>query len=419
MPVSVEVLFGRPQREIAALLTARLAQAVKASVVTGFATVEGVEAILPAFRANPGKLETLVLGAGTYRAFEAIDRLIAAGVPADRLFVHLGHTRATGSGAKYTFYRYHPMLHSKIYFMEAADGTAYAFIGSHNLTGFALNGMNGEASVLMTGPASSPEFNPIKDHIAESRAQSMLYSPAMKEALTWWTTQFVDGLRLKINDEDREDELKRTIVVLAVKADEPLPDEGDIIYFEIPAALGTIQSLRAEVHIYVFSTKPASVHSALASLGTAQKALWCRVEGLEKDQGGAELRADWYIDRTGDPKLVRAPKPFRPRTARDMQQVRVSVRNPLFGEYEYLFEPRKTRWKPVFDEDSRLEVSPDEAERLRALKLIPPEDKEWLLVRHLKPAEKPPEDKYEIALRQYSPEGGGFILFSMRRRKLA
>jgi hypothetical protein len=41
--------------------------------------------------------------------------------------------------------RYHPMLHSKVYFFELAGGTSTAFVGSHNLTRFALYGLNGEA----------------------------------------------------------------------------------------------------------------------------------------------------------------------------------------------------------------------------------------------------------------------------------
>src|SRR5207245_4397212 len=127
-------------------------RSTSASLVAGFMTVEGIDAILPPVRNDPAKLRTLVIGAGTYRAFDAFDQLLALGVPADRLRVHLGHTRPTTTGAKYTFYRYHPMLHSKVYLFELPAGNAAAFVGSHNLTGFALCGLNGEAGVLLEGP---------------------------------------------------------------------------------------------------------------------------------------------------------------------------------------------------------------------------------------------------------------------------
>ncbi|MGB2820628.1 MAG: hypothetical protein WBF17_06575 [Phycisphaerae bacterium] len=46
--------------------------------------------------------------------------------------------------------------------MEAPDGTASAFVGSHNMTGFALGGMNGEASVLLEGPSTEAVFEQIR-----------------------------------------------------------------------------------------------------------------------------------------------------------------------------------------------------------------------------------------------------------------
>ena len=142
MSVSVKVLFGRPQHEIASLLRDHLKRCTSASLVAGFMTVEGIEVIAAPLRAHPGKLAHLVVGAGTWRAFDALDRLISVGVAPSALFVHLGHSRATTSaGAQHAFFRYHPMLHSKVYLLEMGDGTSAAFVGSHNLTGFALLGL--------------------------------------------------------------------------------------------------------------------------------------------------------------------------------------------------------------------------------------------------------------------------------------
>jgi hypothetical protein len=155
MAVQARVLFDTPQREIKSLLQDRLNRCHSVSLVSGFVTVEGIEAIAPPIRANPTKLNHLVVGAGTYRAYDAFDRLITAGVPLDRFFVHLGHSRATGARAQHRFYRYHPMLHSKVCLFDMGDDTACAFVGSHNLTGFALLGLNGEAGILIEGPATS------------------------------------------------------------------------------------------------------------------------------------------------------------------------------------------------------------------------------------------------------------------------
>ena len=41
------------------------------------------------------------------------------------------------------------MLHSKVYLLDMGDDNACAFVGSHNLTGFSLLGLNGEAGILI------------------------------------------------------------------------------------------------------------------------------------------------------------------------------------------------------------------------------------------------------------------------------
>lgn len=435
MTVSAEVLFDRPQQEVATLLRDRISQSKTIRIVSGFATVEGFDAIFPALKANVGKLHTLVVGAGTYRAFQLFDELLDAGVAAARLKVHLGHTRATGTGAKHAFYRYHPMLHSKVYLLEMHDGTMSAFIGSHNLTGFAMHGLNGEAGVLLEGPAGSPQMQAALAHVDECISQAVEYSPSMKEAYAWWTLQFVEGLAAKVNDAPREGEGKPTIIVLAVEGDSGLPNKDDVIYFEIPAALGQIESLRAEVHLYVFEQKPSSAAEALRNLGNAKVSLWCQTLGLEKERGGVELRADWMITSARDPRLLSAPKPFRPTPTPDMQQVRVKAFNKVFGQFEYLFHGTKAKWAPRFAEESDeaiaglpdeharavrlrtvVRVPESELERLVALRLVPPEDKEWYLVRGLEPSEAEGSAAYREALRDVSPEGNGFILFARRRR---
>jgi hypothetical protein len=61
MSLQVQLLFDKPQHEIRSLLQSRLDRCHTASLVSGFVTVEGLEAIAPAFRANPTKLSHIVV----------------------------------------------------------------------------------------------------------------------------------------------------------------------------------------------------------------------------------------------------------------------------------------------------------------------------------------------------------------------
>ena len=412
MTISAHVLFGRPQREIASLLRGKIKAAASVCIVSGFATIEGVEAIFPLIRANVAKLACLVVGAATYRAFEAFDRLIDAGVPMTRLFVHLGHTRATSGNAKYAFVRYPPMLQSKIYYMDMGDGSAAAFIGSHNLTGFALHGLNGEAAVLLDGPIDSTEMLVVRTHIDEVAAQAVNYSPGMKEAYAWWAAQFFESLQKKVDDAPRDGDAARTIVLLSAKAKAPYPKAGDIIYFEIPELLAQINSMSTDVHLYIFPAGPASPYAGLNDIDSASKALWCRIIGIEREEGGVELKADWHIAGRRDPRLLKAAVPFRPVTAAGMRQVRAKVRADSKERFDYLFSPAKPDWAPVFDdgEGATIRVPKEEEARFSALEISPPEDLDWQLVRGLTPRQAEGDEAKRGALVEYSPEGDGFIL---------
>ena len=238
----------------------------------------------------------LVVGAATYRAFDAFDQLLGMGVQPDRLRVHLGHSRPTSSGARYGFYRYHPMLHSKIYLFELPGGKAAALVGSHNLTGFALHGLNGEAGTLIEGEANDAPFADLRSHVATAVQGAVPYDPTHREAYAWWAKQFMDGLAGKFNDSPRDGQAARTVVILAEADPNDLPSAEDVIYFELPSALLRVNAMNTEVHVYMFDLLPASPFQALVQLGRAHKTLWCKTIGLEDDRGGRELRADWHID---------------------------------------------------------------------------------------------------------------------------
>lgn len=386
--------------------------------MAGFMTVEGIDAILPPIQSAPAKIASIVIGAGTFRAYDAFDRLLALGVAPDRLRVHLGHSRQTTSAARYSFYRYHPMMHSKVYYFEFADGSAAAFVGSHNITGFALCGLNGEAGVLMKGPVSEAVFADIRQHLCSAITGSVVYDPNQRDGYAWWAGQFMEGFADKFNDLPREGEAKNTLVILAEAGEQQLPSTGDVVYFELPSAV-KLQSLRAEVHLYVFDNLPSSPQQALNMLATARASYWCKTIGVEDDRGGTELRAAWQI-KGARPVLHRAARPFRPNPGVDMQQVRVKTVGEVYGDFEYLFERGKPAFEPVFSEKEELTLQAHFAERSQSLNVVPPEHYPWFRVTGLRRKEELEEkDAYHATLRKLSPAEGVFILMSVRRRSRA
>ena len=61
--------------------------------------------------------------------------------------------------------------------------------------------------------------------------------------------------------------------------------------------------------------------------------------------------------------LRRAPRPFRPTPAADMQQVRAKAYKEVRGDFEYLFEPAKPAFEPIFDRTQQIGAHGELAER--------------------------------------------------------
>ncbi len=417
MTVSVRMLFGTPQKEIASLLVDRLENCTSASLVAGFLTVDGLKAIAAPIRANQGKLANLVVGSATLKGFEALDQLLGHGVNPDCLHVHLGHS---SSGWPPKFQKYRPMLHSKIYLMEMPEGQTAAIIGSHNLTGFAMEGKNGEAAILLEGPSDAVEFHDIRAHIAEAVRQATPYDPGMKEAYAWWSLSYFEGLRAQASLPNDTYALN-TIVLLTTQAAGQPPSRGDVVYFEIPQALEQVRSVGTKVHLYVFPNLRVSPDDALDNLADARQ-FNCLIEGIELENGGVELLAEWMIENRSTGQLKAVPSPFRPVRREGMQQVRIRLEEALPSIPSYAFETnRPTKWEPVFD-GQETNVDPDRANFRSAVfrsSLDSPDDeRRWHLVAGLRKASPEQERRpREAALIDAAPESGSFILFSPRRKR--
>lgn len=413
------VLFDTPQNEIASRINQLLDSSTGVSIVSGFLTKEGIKLMADPIQRNPKILQNLVVGAGTLHAFEAIDELIRLGVPKDRIFINLGFSRL--STGKYPFIKYHPMLHSKVYYFEKENSIASAIIGSHNITGFALSGQNGEASVLLEGRWDEQPFIDIRNHISKSIQNSVTYDSLMKEAYAWWARQFIEGLQSKMYHEEKHDDVEneRTIVVFSVQSNSAdMPKPNDTIYLDVPEAFRILRSLNDPVHFYIMPKMPNSPEEAIRLSMDYKVAFKASVIGTNMYKRVEKGRTDWFIRDIRNPVIARAPTPFNPSPHPNEIQVFLLLQNPLIMRYEYRFYRDNIEWKPVFDEKEKTKLNEKHAMILKELKLIPPEHLPWQRVKGLFPSEKQLSPAYEKAIDETSPKAGIYVLYSRSRIKI-
>ncbi|MCL6091202.1 MAG: phospholipase D family protein [Candidatus Thermoplasmatota archaeon] len=421
MAVNTDILFGKPQKTIAYRIREEIEKSTHVSIISGFATEDGLAFIEDKFIGNTAKLETFVVGTGTLRAFSAFDRLIRAGVDHSRLRVHLGYSRLTNPGAKKAFYQYHPTLHSKIYYFEREDETASAIIGSHNMTAFAMGGLNGEASVVLQGNVSDPIFAEIRKHINQSLQNTEEYDPSMKRAYAWWYRKYVEGLSRKVLFKLTEDEIESVPTIILFTQNDLRGNTispRDIIYVELPNAFKRLKSLDAPVHLYIFSSLPASPTAALALASTLPVVYKTKVSGTN-DQQILSGRVNWVIREKAGSVIEPAPVPLQIKPRSGYLQIFLEVTSSLRERYEYLFQ-RPGDWIPVLAEDDIVSLDNEFADKVKKLNLIPPEHLPWFRVKTLEPASEL-DNKTEFlkpALMETTPESGSFALYSIARRKI-
>jgi hypothetical protein len=241
----------------------------------------------------------------------------------------------------------------------------------------------------------------------------------MKDALAWWTREFLDGMKAEVGL-PIDWSVIRTILIFAEAGKKNLPKVGDSIYFEIPDGIEQIQSLKTETHLILFEHLPADPLTALNKTTSAHARFTCATLGAENKQGNAELKADWEVDASGGPILRHVPTgALRPATTAGMQQVRAEVKEKKITPYEYFFDSEKKAWDPEYADDRALIASDVEGDGKSAVS--DPDDRNqgqgWRLVSDLIPREVSKERDI-LALEKAKPESGSFLLVSLRRRRV-
>jgi HKD family nuclease len=413
MSITAQVLFGSPHEQLDAVLERHLAKCHSVQIISGFATVEGIRWLLPMLGSHPGKLQKLIIGAGTQRAFDALDTLLDSGVDGSRLRIHLGHCR--NSGGKKPFYQYHPMLHSKVYLFDMGIGHSVAIIGSHNLTGFAMTGLNGEAAVEVQGDSKHPEICKVLDHISRCSDESVEYSASNKESYVWWMEQFLAGVQLKLYDRPREIEDKKTVIILCQASKTHRPKKDETVYFELPQEFRQ-RALKAEVHLYAFDILPRTPSEALASLEDACFSTWGKLSGLSDERKVKAISAPWIVTSAMPPRMERSFAEYKPPADTKTQQAWMKAAYSVQRQYVYYFT-LPPRWVPGYDMKNPVQATPRYAEFVRDLNLIPPEHSPYFRVTSLDPDSRDAEENRWFSM-YAAPESGSFVLLSPRRAVL-
>jgi hypothetical protein len=410
---NVSFHFDSVHTPITTIIGDRLRRANKIRIVSGFMTRGGIDE-LSSLYANHSALETLVVGAGTYSAFEALDYLISKGTSPKSLFVHNGFSKTTTS-RKYLFARFRPMLHSKIFYMEFDDGSCCAFVGSHNLTSFALGGANGEAGLLIEGSQSLEIFKEINAHIDTAKNEAVQYNPIYKGAYAWWLRTFINGLGPEVGGPPSNWQSGRIILVFAQAAPSIKLQTGEMIYFEIPSNVEKIKQLETEIHLFIFDILPPA-KECYQRINEAHSKYLCLLEGADRTGGNKVVEVDWRIDSRKNGILYPVfGRQYITNTAE--QQIRAKIISYDTRSIDYHFSRPDTEWEPILSED--IILKPQGLSEFTAKNEFLGDQRshdQWRLVRGFKSKES--ELALEMAdIREMSPGADSYFIIALGKSR--
>ncbi|NHZ37851.1 hypothetical protein [Massilia rubra] len=168
--MQAEFIAANPQERAITVLHEILEQGVdQISIACAFLTAGGAKFLERHVERLRLPESFLVVAWGTPTDEEALEKLhkLAPG----HIYYHLGsqlpYETGVGSG----------LMHSKVFFARAGR-QCWLWTGSHNLTASALQGVNREAAILLTGTVDELPFQSALQHLQQCKAEAKVFDPA-------------------------------------------------------------------------------------------------------------------------------------------------------------------------------------------------------------------------------------------------
>jgi hypothetical protein len=296
---------------------------------------------------DPGKLERLIIGSGTCKAYEAVVDLVNSGVKVSNIRIHLGYVSNRSS------YGYRPMMHGKTFHFNK-DNTSKGIVGSHNLTNFAFNGSNAEASIELEGEESSKSLSDILCYINACWAEASSFDPSKIEGYAEWTKKYLSSISRRTNPISSNDGIIKKEVLFGVLNTKGrfLPGPSDSIYLEVPISEKGLRKLDIDVHLHFRMTGPSSLRYWMDKTQKMKDAYICEVTSTGEVGEVSTYNVDFASTLSSNYTLESVGKPYQPTPSPEVYQVVLRVKNVLNKRYHYFENLKKKKWTPILSHDT-------------------------------------------------------------------
>lgn len=230
--MGIDFYFDKSRGDMRYELQKELDNCSSLRVVSGFVTEAGLSD-LGNRNILVDKLQLIIFGHSNNKALFAMTNLyekLQRKGKNDIIKIHLGygHFPTESNGINSVF---RPMMHTKIFLYEYNDNTYKAYVGSQNITGYSIRGLNSEALIKITGTIGDQLYQKINSQILALEIEAKYFDPRYLQIYEDWHWNIVNGL-VPIKSEKR---VYFSILYTFIDRNESNPPKkGDRLYFEVP-----------------------------------------------------------------------------------------------------------------------------------------------------------------------------------------
>src|SRR5574341_908515 len=225
---------GRRSKKLSEEIKKVLPKTNNIKIISGFLTREGFEKVFGQdeknIRENGRKIEYIVAGRLTVECAEIFDELYLMPKYKNKLFINIGLGRLNISQTAIN--RFLPMIHSKIIALNSSSDDNLFYIGSANITHFAIEDFNAEAGVILKNIDSSERTSITRymDNLKNLKS-TVPYDPSLKDSLNFLSNLSADPLEKEFENIDA------CLLVLCLSPTDYKPKKGDVLFADLPKHL--------------------------------------------------------------------------------------------------------------------------------------------------------------------------------------
>jgi hypothetical protein len=234
MDISTFLTQGRQTKKLSETIRELLPSTNRIKIISGYLSKRGFTQTFgpdqESIKENGKKIEYIVVGRLTLECAEIFDELYCLPEYKDKLFVNLGIGRLNKSKTAIT--RFIPMVHSKIIALNPTEDGNLFYIGSANITHFALEDLNAEAGIILENLDESQrnEISKYMDNLKTMKS-TILYNPSLKDSL-------IDLSNLSADPTEKDlESIDTSLLVLCLNPTQFIPKPKDVLFADLPRHL--------------------------------------------------------------------------------------------------------------------------------------------------------------------------------------